>query len=80
GQSINLGYEQYLVRGLGLVSSTKDIAGIVVAERNGAPIYVRDVAQVKEAPAPRFGAVTKDGQEVVLGIALARVNENAQAV
>ena len=80
GQSINLGSEQYLVRGLGLVSSTKDIAGIVVAERNGAPIYVRDVAQVKEAPAPRFGAVTKDGQEAVLGIALARVNENAQAV
>ncbi len=80
GQSINLGSEQYLVRGLGLVSSTKDIAGIVVAERNGAPIYVRDVAQVNEAPAPRFGAVTKDGQEAVLGIALARVNENAQAV
>ena len=80
GQSINLGSEQYLVRGLGLVSSTTDIAGIVVAERNGTPIYVRDVAQVKQAPAPRFGAVTKDGQEAVLGIALARVNENAQAV
>ena len=59
GQSINLGSEQYLVRGLGLVSNTKDIAGIVVAERNGAPIYVRDVAEVKEAPAPRFGAVTQ---------------------
>lgn len=80
GQSINLGSEQYLVRGLGLVSNTTDIASIVVAERNGAPIYVRDVAQVKEAPAPRFGAVTRDGKEAVLGIALARVNENAQAV
>lgn len=80
GQSINLGSEQYLVRGLGLVSNTADIAGIVLAERNGAPIYVRDVAQVKEAPAPRFGAVTRDGKEAVLGIALARVNENAQAV
>lgn len=80
GQSINLGSEQYLVRGLGLVSNTRDIASIVVAERNGAPIYVRDVAQVKEAPAPRFGAVTKNGEEAVLGIALARVNENAQAV
>ncbi len=80
GQSINLGSEQYLVRGLGLVANTTDIASIVVAERNGAPIYVRDVAQVKEAPAPRFGAVTRDGKEAVLGIALARVNENAQAV
>ena len=80
GQSINIGAEQYLVRGLGLVASTTDIGGIVVAERNGTPIYVRDVAQVKEAPAPRFGAVTRDGKEAVLGIALARVNENAKNV
>jgi cobalt-zinc-cadmium resistance protein CzcA len=80
GQSINLGSEQYLVRGLGLVTGTTDIASIVVAERNGAPIFVRDVADVKEAAAPRFGAVTRDGAEAVLGIALARVNENAKNV
>ena len=80
GQSINIGAEQYLVRGLGLVTSTTDIAGIVVAERNGAPIYVRDVADVKQAAAPRFGAVTRDGKEAVLGIALSRVNENAKSV
>ena len=80
GQSINIGAEQYLVRGLGLVGSAADIGAVVLAERNGAPIYVRDVAQVKEAPAPRFGAVTRDGKEAVLGIALARVNENAKSV
>ncbi len=80
GQSINLGAEQFLVRGLGLVGTTKDIEQIVIAERNGAPVYVRNVAQVKEAPAPRFGAVTRDGKEAVLGIALARVNENAKNV
>ena len=80
GQSVTLGSEQYLVRGLGLVTNTTDIGGIVVAERNGAPIYVRDLAEVKEAGAPRFGAVTRDGKEAVLGIALARVNENAKNV
>ncbi|CAM3790304.1 efflux RND transporter permease subunit [Roseateles saccharophilus] len=80
GQYINLGPEQYLVRGLGLVSNTVEIAGIMVAERNGAPIYVRDVAQVKESPALRSGAVTTNGKEAVLGIALARVNENAKNV
>jgi len=80
GQYLNVGVEQYLVRGLGLVSNAADIGTIVVAERNGAPIYVRDVAEVKEAPAVRFGAVTRDGQEVVLGIALARINENAATV
>ena len=80
GQSITLGAEQYLVRGLGLVANTDDIAGIVVAERSGAPIYVRDVAEVQQAAAPRFGAVTRDGKEAVLGIALSRVNENAKSV
>jgi cobalt-zinc-cadmium resistance protein CzcA len=80
GQYINIGAEQYLVRGLGLVTSTTDIGSIVVAERGGAPIYVRDVAQVKEAPALRFGAVTRDGKEAVLGMALSRVNENAKNV
>ncbi|SEF33596.1 CusA/CzcA family heavy metal efflux RND transporter [Variovorax sp. NFACC27] len=80
GQSISLGAEQYLVRGLGLVTTNKDLEQIVIAERNGAPVYVRDVAQVKQAPAPRFGAVTRDGKEAVLGIALARVGENAKNV
>ncbi len=80
GQSINLGREQYLVRGLGLVGSVADIEGIVVAERGGAPIRIRDLARVVEAPAPRFGAVTRDGKEAVLGMALSRVGENAQNV
>jgi cobalt-zinc-cadmium resistance protein CzcA len=80
GQSIDIGSEQYLVRGLGLVANTADIGSVVLAERNGAPVYVRDVATVVEAPAMRFGAVTKNGQETVLGVALARVNENAQTV
>ena len=80
GQYLNVGVEQYLVRGLGLVSSAADISSIVVAERKGAPIFVRDVAEVKEAPAVRFGAVTRNGEEVVLGIALSRINENAATV
>ena len=80
GQSINIGAEQYLVRGLGLVANAVDIGGIVIAERNGVPTYIRDVAQVKEAAAPRFGAVTLNGQETVLGITLARVGENAKGV
>jgi len=80
GQSIDIGGEQYLVRGLGLVRDAKDIGGIVLASRNGTPVYVRDVAKVVEGPAPRFGAVTKDGKEVVLGIALSRIGENAKNV
>jgi len=80
GQSLDIGSEQYLVRGLGLVSNTGDIGSIVLAERNGVPVHVRDVATVKEAPAMRFGAVTRNGRETVLGMALARVDENAKTV
>ena len=59
GQYVNLGQEQYLVRGLGLVANTTDIGSIVVAAHEGVPIYVRDVAEVKEGAAVRFGAVTR---------------------
>ncbi len=80
GQYVNLGREQYLVRGLGLVTGTRDIGNVVITQREGSPIYVRDVAEVKEAPGLRFGAVTRDGKEVALGMALARINENAKNV
>ncbi|MBK6559854.1 CusA/CzcA family heavy metal efflux RND transporter [Propionivibrio sp.] len=80
GQYVNLGREQYLVRGLGLVAGTRDIGNVVITQREGSPIYVRDVAEVKEAPGLRFGAVTRDGKEVALGMALARINENAKNV
>ena len=80
GNVMDVGAEQYLVRGLGLVKSAEDIGAIVLKAEDGVPVYVRDVARVVEAPAPRFGAVTRDGEEVVLGMALARLGENAKAV
>ena len=80
GQYLNVGREQYLVRGLGLVSNPQEIGEIVLAQREGTPIYLRDVAEIKEGGGVRFGAVTRDGEEVVLGIGLSRVNENAKRV
>ena len=80
GQYINLGPEQYLVRGLGLVRNEADIGNIVVKVRDGTPVYLRDVATIRQGPALRFGAVTRDGKEVVLGMALSRIGENAKNV
>jgi cobalt-zinc-cadmium resistance protein CzcA len=80
GNFIDVGREQYLVRGLGLVKDAEDIGRIVLKSDDGTPVYVRDVADVVQAPAPRFGAVTRDGKEVVLGMVLARMGENAKAV
>ena len=80
GQYINLGPEQYLVRGLGLVSNEQDIGSIVLKVTEGTPVYLRDIADIRQAPALRAGAVTRDGEEVVLGMALARIGENAKSV
>src|SRR5690606_6647573 len=71
---------QYLVRGLGLVDGEKDIGRIVLKVEDGTPVYLRDVARIEQAPGLRFGAVTRDGEEVVLGMALSRIGTNAADV
>lgn len=58
----------YFIRGEGLIGSLKDIENIVVTNRNGNPIYIKDVAEVGFGYATRFGAITGNGEgEKVLG-------------
>lgn len=80
GNVMDIGREQFLLRGLGLLQTADDIGAIVLKSEDGVPVYIRDVATVVQAPAPRFGAVTRDGEEVVLGMVLARIGENARDV
>ncbi len=80
GQYIDVGSEQYLVRGLGLVENEHDIGDMVLKVEDGTPVYMRDIAVIEQAGSLRFGAVTRDGKEVVLGMALSRLGENAAAV
>ena len=80
GQYIDIGREHYVVRGLGLVAGSRDIGDIVLKVNQGTPVRLRDVAAIVEAGAERFGAVTRDGREVVLGMALSRTGENAATV
>ncbi|HEY9132979.1 MAG TPA: CusA/CzcA family heavy metal efflux RND transporter [Dyella sp.] len=80
GNVVDVGREQYLVRGLGRVTDADDIGRIVLKSEDGTPVYLRDVAAVVDAGAPRTGAVTRDGKEVVMGQALARIGENAKSV
>jgi cobalt-zinc-cadmium resistance protein CzcA len=53
---------------------------MVVKVEDGIPVFLRDVAEITEGTGLRFGAVTRDGKEVVLGMALARIGENAANV
>ncbi|MEQ5790841.1 CusA/CzcA family heavy metal efflux RND transporter [Muricauda sp. NFXS6] len=60
--------QAYFIRGEGLVGNLKDIENIVVTTRNSIPIYIKDVAKVGFGSAPRFGAITGNGEgEKVLG-------------
>jgi len=80
GQYIDIGAEQYLVRGLGLVQDEHDIGDVVIKVQDGTPVLLRDIASIEVAPGLRFGAVTRDGKEVVLGMTLSRLGENAKDV
>ncbi len=75
------GGQFYYIRGLGLVRDTADIGNIVLQEKNGIPVYVKDIAKVEIGHAPRlgqFGYMKQD--EAVEGVILMRVGEQAQVI
>lgn len=73
--------EQYIIRGYGLIRTADDLARVVVAERGGRPVYLRDVAEVRLGQQLRQGAVTKDGEgEVVTGIVMMLRGGNGREV
>ena len=69
------------IRGLGLVRELKDIGNIVVAEKSGIPVSVKDLAEVRMGNAPRLGQFGYMRQnEAVEGVILMRVGEQAQVI
>jgi cobalt-zinc-cadmium resistance protein CzcA len=75
------GGQFYYIRGLGLIRQLQDIGNIVVAEKGGIPVDVKDLADVKIGYAPRlgqFGYMHQD--EAVEGVILMRVGEQAQVI
>lgn len=81
GGNLARGGGTLLVHGLGRVSSVEQIADIPVAARDGVPIRVRDVAEVKIGHEIRRGAVTADGKgEAVLGLGFMLMGQNSHEV
>ena len=75
------GGQFYYIRGLGLVRNTEDIGNIVVQEKNGIPVRVKDISEVRIGYAPRLGQFGYMHQnEAVEGVILMRVGEQAQVV
>jgi cobalt-zinc-cadmium resistance protein CzcA len=73
--------EQQLIRGVGLLRNTRDIENVVIASRQGTPVYVRDVGTVGLGSQVRQGAATIDGRgETVIGMAMLLKGENSRTV
>ncbi|MCC7542717.1 MAG: efflux RND transporter permease subunit [Deltaproteobacteria bacterium] len=81
GGTLDRAGEAALVQGVGIATSTDDVAAMIVASREGVPVRVRDVARVVNGREIRRGAVTAMGRgEVVLGLGFMLIGENSRAV
>ncbi|MDR3634862.1 MAG: efflux RND transporter permease subunit, partial [Isosphaeraceae bacterium] len=80
GRVIHQGNAEYLIRSVGWIQSLRDIENTVVTERNGTPIYVRQLGAVQVGQGFRRSVLEKDGKEVVGGVVLMRYGENPLAV
>jgi len=73
--------QSYFIRGEGLITSLEDIKNIVVINKNGLSILIKDVAKVGYGSAMRFGAITANGEgEKVLGQVMMLKGENSKQV
>ncbi len=83
GGVVHRGGGMLLVHGVGRVAAIEELRSIVVASRNGQPIFLRDLAEVgigDDGPLRR-GSVTFDGRgEAMLGLGFMTTGENSHTV
>ncbi len=85
GGAITHGSQQYLIRSLGELRTSADIANILVTVNKGVPILVKDIAQIRVGGAPVQGLVGQstnkiDDDDIVNGIVIMRKGENPSNV
>ncbi len=81
GGNIDRAGETTLIQGVGRFSQLDDLRDVVLASRDGVPVRVRDVAEVRDGREIRRGAVTAAGDgEVVLGLGFMLMGENSAEV
>ncbi len=76
---IDRGEETLLVRAEGRIQTLDDIRNIIVANVNGIPVSMADVAKLRIGALSRYGALSKNGQaEAVEGLVLSLRGANAR--
>ena len=78
GQTVNIGAQAAVVRGVGIIRSLDDIRGTMLAANGGAPVLLSDVASVSVGNQPRLGIAGQDSDDdIVEGIVLMRRGEQS---
>ncbi|WP_174302186.1 efflux RND transporter permease subunit, partial [Caulobacter sp. S45] len=78
GQTLNIGPQAAIVRGVGLIHSMDDVRHTLVTAPNGRPVTIEDVATVQVGHLPRLGVAGQDGDgDVVEGIVLMHRGEKS---
>ena len=78
GNYLSIGEQNVNVRSVGLLRSIDDVSAVVVAQKNGTPVLVRDVATVKEGFQPRLGKIGRNDQkDIVEAIVLLQKDEQS---
>lgn len=71
---------EFVLRGIGLVTSVEDLELVTVKAMEGTPVYLKDIAAVQIGGDFRRGALDLNGHEAVGGTVVMRTGENAKAV
>jgi Cu(I)/Ag(I) efflux system membrane protein CusA/SilA len=81
GKLVEMAETEFMVRGLGYFKSVRDVEKVSVGvDPQGTPILIQDIAVVSLGPELRRGVAELNGEgEVVGGIIVMRMGENAQA-
>src|ERR1700729_4278741 len=78
GNTVNIGSQSAVVRGVGLIRSIDALANTMIASNGGTPVLVGDVATVTVGEQPRLGiAGENQDDDIVQGIVLMRRGEQS---
>src|SRR6266566_213063 len=78
GNTVNIGTQSAVVRGLGLIRSIHPLANTMAPPRRGNPLLVKDIATVTIGEKPRLGIAGLDrDDDIVQGIVLMRRGEQS---
>ena len=78
GNTIDIGSQSAVVRGVGLIRSEDDLKNTMLAQNGGFPVLVSDIAIVKVGAKPRLGIAGMNGDDdIVQGVVLMRRGEQS---